>query len=112
MAEEKKPRTVADHVSGLKREPLSTGPGAYFFPLLPAAFAAAIVGFGLTLLYLAVVMLTNLFWMEDFSAYLFETDRVNMLGQYLCRWLVIQSVCIVAFGCVLVNFERRRESMS
>lgn len=111
-AKKKEPQTVADHVSGLAREPLDTGPGGYFFPLLPATLAAFIVGFTLTLGYMLVVMLTNLFWLEDLSAYLFETERVNMLGRNLCRYLVIQSVIIVAIGCTLVNLQRRRESMS
>lgn len=114
MSEKKdlRPRTVADHVSGFKREPLDTGAGGYFFPLLPAAFFAIIVGLGSALLYMVVVMLTGLFWMEDLSSYLFNTERMNMLTRNLCRYLVIQSVIIVAVGCFLIKLQRRREAMS
>ena len=108
----KEPQTVADYVSGLKREPLDTGPGGYFFPLVPALFFAIVIGLGSCALYMLTVLLTGLFWMEDLSAYLFDTDRMNMLGRNLCRYLVIQSVVIVAVGCVLVALQRRREFMS
>lgn len=112
MTEKKEPRTTADHVSGLKREPLDTGIGGYFFPLIPAAFFAVIVGLGSTMLYIITVLLARLFWMEGLAEYLFDQDRMNMLSLVLCRYLVIQSVVVVISGVIMTKIERRREAMS